>query len=50
MSKNKKKNKPLNDYICDDRLDVIALQEKIEKMTDEEFEEYLKKKYPDNEN
>lgn len=32
----------MNDMICDDRLDVAALREKICSMTDEEFEEYLK--------
>ena len=31
------------DYICDDRLDMSVLADKISKMTDEEFEEHLKK-------
>lgn len=33
----------MNDYICDDRMDVNKLAEKIDKMSDDEFEEYLKK-------
>lgn len=41
-----------NEFICDDRLDELKLNEDIRNMTDEEFEvflEYVKKndKYPD---
>lgn len=31
----------MSDYICDDRVDYIELGEKINSMTDEEFERYL---------
>ena len=33
----------MNDQICNDRMDINKLAEKIDKMSDEEFEEYLKK-------
>jgi hypothetical protein len=32
----------MNDMICDDRVDMSELGEKIASMTDEEFEDYLK--------
>ena len=32
----------MNDYICDDRVDLIQLGNKINSMTDEEFEAYCK--------
>ena len=32
----------MNEYICDDRVDAVELANKINGMTDEEFEEYLK--------
>ena len=31
----------MNNRICDDSLDVLEFAEKIEAMTDEEFENYL---------
>lgn len=33
----------MNEYVCDDRIDINKLAEKIEKMSDEEFAEYLRK-------
>lgn len=33
----------MSDYICDDRVDDRELAEKIASMTDEEFENYIKK-------
>ena len=32
----------MSDYICDDRIDYIELGNKINSMTDEEFETYCK--------
>lgn len=32
----------MNEFICDDRTDMIALGNKINNMTDEEFEIYCK--------
>ena len=32
----------MNNMICDDRMDINELMEKIYSMTDEEFTEYLK--------
>ncbi len=41
MTRIKKKNRPhKNDFICDDRVDYIALGEKINSMTEEEFDAY----------
>ncbi len=31
----------MQERICDDRIDIIELSEKIANMTDEEFEKYL---------
>ena len=33
----------MNEYICDDRQDMDALSRKIDAMSDEEFEKYIKK-------
>lgn len=32
----------MNEYVCDDRIDINKLAKKIEKMSDEEFAEYLR--------
>ena len=33
----------MSEYICDDRLDIAELAEKINSMTDEEFKAYCEK-------
>lgn len=41
----------MSDYICDDRVDYVELGNRINSMTDEEFETYcenLKRKEKDN--
>lgn len=43
MGKKSKGNMPIKgDYIVDDRLNMKLLREDIEKMTEKEFEEFLK--------
>lgn len=32
----------MDDYICDDRIDVEQLLKEINSMSDQEFEEYIK--------